>query len=481
MSFTRGGYAVSGAPRFQRVRFQRIRFRRAQISPRSPQMAHGSRTVAAQDSIGRVSRVNRLRLLTPPRIALAAILIVALVIRWQFVDFQSGDYRAFLDRWYAYLAENGGFAALQDGSFSNYNTPYLALLAGTTYLPVPEIVAIKAISVIFDVTLAGFAYHIIRALRPTARWLPTLAFGAVIMLPTVIMNGSQWAQCDAIYVTFCLGSVYFLIKRRPWLAAAFFGIAFAFKLQAIFFLPVLVVVMIVNRHRLRALLAAPLAFLICLTPALIAGRSLLSQLSVYPSQIANPSGGGGGPGGRGGFSATATSSFTNNAPTPYAWLSGDASTSWKYAGLALAAVVALAFGIWLLARRRQLTGADIVLVAATATLVVPLLLPEMHERYFYLAEVLCVLAAFVDRRFIVVAAAIQVASISTYLSYLDNAPLMPLRLAAMVAFAGAVLAAVSVVRRLSVVTGTIDPCSLAGSPRPGTRSSRPDHAMPSVT
>ena len=74
-----------------------------------------------------------------------------MVIRWQFVDFQSGDYRAFLDRWYAYLAENGGFAALQGQLFSNYNTPYLALLAITTYLPVPEIVAIKAISVIFDV------------------------------------------------------------------------------------------------------------------------------------------------------------------------------------------------------------------------------------------------------------------------------------------------------------------------------------------
>ena len=225
-----------------------------------------------------------------------------MVIRWQFVDFQSGDYRAFLDRWYAYLAENGGFAALRDGSFSNYNTPYLALLAITTYLPVPKIVAIKAISVIFDVALAGFAYKIIAALRPTARWLPTLAFGAVIMLPTVIMNSSVWAQCDAIYVTFCLGSVYFLIKKRPWLAAAFFGIAFAFKLQAIFFLPVLVVVLIINRHRLRSLLAAPVAFLACLTPALIAGRSLLSQLSVYPAQIATPSGAvaGGRPGGPGG-------------------------------------------------------------------------------------------------------------------------------------------------------------------------------------
>ncbi len=250
----------------------------------------------------RQSQAGESSLRDAARLTLLALLVAAMVIRWQFVDFQSGDYRAFLDRWYAYLAENGGFAALRDGSFSNYNTPYLVLLAITTYLPVPEIVAIKAISVIFDVALAGFAYKIIAALRPGSRWLPTLAFGAVIMLPTVIMNSSVWAQCDAIYVTFCVGSVYFLIKRRPWLAAAFFGIAFAFKLQAIFFLPVLVVVLIINRHRLRTLLAAPAAFLACLMPALIAGRSLLSQLSVYPAQIATPSGavGGGRPGGPGG-------------------------------------------------------------------------------------------------------------------------------------------------------------------------------------
>ena len=149
----------------------------------------------------------------PQHLSLLALVVVALVVRWQFVDFRSGDYRAFLDRWYAYLAENGGLTALKDGSFSNYNTPYLALLALITYLPVRQIVAIKAISAIFDVALAGFAYKIIAALRPAARWLPTLAFGTVIMLPTVVMNSSIWGQCDAIYVTLCVGSVYFLIRN----------------------------------------------------------------------------------------------------------------------------------------------------------------------------------------------------------------------------------------------------------------------------
>ena len=415
--------------------------------------------------------------LTPQRLALAALLGLGIVLRWQLVSIQTSDYRAFLDPWYSHLAENGGFAALRD-SFSNYNTPYLVLLAALTYLPIPQLVGIKLISVIFDVVLAGFVYRIITQIRPGARWLPVVGFGAAFLLPTVVLNSGAWAQCDSIYAALCVASLSWLIAKRPWLACACFGLAFAFKLQAVFFLPALVAIMIINRHRIRALVAIPTAFLAALVPALIAGRGLLSQLAVYPAQITNssgavgtggagggavrgggvrggmrgggfPGGGGGGmPGGGGGGASSTAHSFTYNAPTPYAWLPADAATTWKYVGLGVAAAVAIAFAIWLLSRRRTLSAREIVLVAATSALVIPILLPDMHERYFYLAEVLAVGAAFVDRRFIIVAAGLQVASLSTYLRYLSNIETIPLEAAAVIALASAVLAAVILIQRL---------------------------------
>lgn len=414
--------------------------------------------------------------LTPQRLVLAALLVVGVVLRWQLVSIETSDYRAFLDPWYTHLAENGGFAALKD-NFSNYNTPYLVLLAALTYLPIPQLLGIKLISVIFDVILAGFVYRIVTQVRPGARWLPVIGFAAAFLLPTVMLNSGAWAQCDSIYAAFCAASLSLLIGRRPWLACACFGLAFAFKLQAVFFLPVLVAILIILRHRIRALIAVPIAFLAALLPALIAGRSLASQLAIYPAQISNssgavggavgggamraggrggmrgggmPGGGGGGggmPGGGGGASPNAHS-FTYNAPTPYAWLPADASSLWKYVGLGLAAVVVIAFGIWLLSRRRTLSAPEIVLVAATSVLVIAMLLPDMHERYFYLAEVLAVVAAFIDRRFIIVAAALQVASLSTYLRYLNNIETIPLEVAAVLGVGAAVLAAVILVLRL---------------------------------
>lgn len=280
------------------------------------------------------------------------------------------------------------------------------------------------------------------------------AFGAVFLLPTVVMNSGVWGQCDSLYAACCLAAVLALIDRRALAASAWFGLAFGFKLQAIFLLPLLIAVVIVNRHRWWSLLAAPATFFASLVPALIAGRSLASQLMVYPLQItdssgvggtvggARPPGGGGGgrPGGGGGFTLNDGQSFTHNAPTPYAWLPADASVLWKYAGLALTAGLVIGFGVWLIARGAPLTGRQILLLAATSTLLIPLLLPEMHERYFYLAEVLLVLAGFIDARYWWAAAGIQLASISTYLSYLLDRTTVPLGWAAVLAGAAGVVA-----------------------------------------
>ena len=422
-------------------------------------------------------RAGRRRWAVP--VVLAVLLAIGLAVRVPMLAEQSGDYRAFLLPWYSHLLQAGGFAGLAD-SFSNYNTPYLALLAVLTYLLVAPLVGVKAISIVFDVLLALFALKIVATVRPASRWLPVVAFGATFLLPTVLLNGAWWAQCDSVYASLCLGSLYFLLRRQTALACALFGLAFAFKLQAVFFLPALLVLVLVDRQRLRGLALAPATFLAALVPAWLAGRSLVSQLAVYPAQVTNSSGatagggartggaggaggglGGGGFGGRGGGGApggggfggggggtSSAHSLTYNAPTWYSWLPADAATTWKWIGLGVAAAVGLGLAGWLLARRRRLAPPEMLLVAATLSLVVPLLLPDMHERYFYLGEVLAVVAILVDRRFLVVAALIQIATLSTYWSYLRGTTTLSLETAAVFALAAAVGATAILVLRL---------------------------------
>ena len=114
---------------------------------------------------------------------LVAIVLAAVGVRAIFADRQSLDYLAFLRPWYDHIAGHGGIFALRD-RFADYNYPYLYLLALLTYLHIPSLIGIKAISVVLDVVLAAFVHRIV-AQRHPGFGVPTTAFAIVLFLPTV--------------------------------------------------------------------------------------------------------------------------------------------------------------------------------------------------------------------------------------------------------------------------------------------------------
>lgn len=419
-------------------------------------------------------------------IGLALLFGLAIALRISLYHIETSDYTVFLTRWYAYIQTHGGLAALKD-NFSNYNIPYLALLALLTYLPIPQLIAIKTLSVIFDGVLALFTYLILRL--KYGRGLAA-SVGALVLLfaPTIFINSSAWGQCDAIYTAFCLGSLYFLLKQRSGWACVFFALALAFKLQAIFFAPVLLVLLLKRKLPLRYLLLIPLVFALMLTPALLAGRSVTSVLSIYVQQVSSGSNGGAntfgangassgfaggrpgasgqshnpgpgatnsnglngnGPGGTGSFNggqangngtngrgqfnggqgaaSTSASSLTLNAPSFYQWLPSDAPADyWKWTGMILAALFILVLSILLLLHKQQLTTALLLKVTLVFALAIPFLLPEMHERYFYLADVVSILYTFSFPRAFYVAIVMQLCSLLSYAPYLLHTQLIPL-------------------------------------------------------
>jgi Gpi18-like mannosyltransferase len=120
----------------------------------------------------------------------------------------------------------------------------------------PSRTILRIISVVFDLVLAYFTYRIV-ALRHTGTWLPSLAAIIVLFLPTVATNSGMWGQADSFYAALGLGGVSFLVLRRPWLASVFFGLSLAFKLQAVFLFPLLLVLALKKWLPWRALLAIP--------------------------------------------------------------------------------------------------------------------------------------------------------------------------------------------------------------------------------
>ncbi|MFJ4581730.1 hypothetical protein [Streptomyces echinatus] len=356
---------------------------------------------------------RRATVLTVPTLAAYTTVVMALLARTFLVPSESYDYQLFLGPWYRHIAGHGGFHALADTGFSDYNVPYLYLLAALTHVPLPPLAGIKWMSVLFDLLLAYFTFRIASVLRPTSSWAAIGSAAVVLFLPTVVTNGAWLAQCDAIYVAFLAGGIHHVLRRRPWWACAFFGIALAFKLQAVFLFPFLLVLVLVRRVPWRCLLAVPAAYLALDVPALALGADPGWLLTVYTRQ------------------ADEYHSLTLFAPTVYQFVSVPGDTeAVSHAGVLVAgALVSFLTGlaVWSLRRGRPgvpnagpaargLTDTRILLLATCSAIVVPFLLPSMHERYFYSAEVLTVVTAFrLPRQLWYAPVLVQLASFGSYL------------------------------------------------------------------
>ena len=341
---------------------------------------------------------------------------LALLLRTLLLPHVTDDYVTFLSDWAAFFRENGGWAAVALPK-GNYTAPYLYFLAAISYLPVHDLYLIKLFSIIFDVVLAWGGCRLVQALVPGDRYRGAIAFCLLLLLPTVILNASAWAQCDAIYAALCLHGLAAGLEDRPRSSAFLAGLAFACKLQTVFLLPVWAVLWMSRRTRFRHLLWFPAACVLSVLPALALGKPLGDVLGVYFGQAAE-------------YSAY----LTLNAPSLYALIpygmEVDAAL-WSKAGILAAFVLVLGVLGWLLPRRRTLGNEAVMAAAVVFAVGVPLLLPHMHDRYFFLADILTLCWACTRQRYVHLALLTQIASLGAYHAYLVLQYAFPMGLGAL--------------------------------------------------
>ena len=325
----------------------------------------------------------------------------SLIARYVARHAESMDYTIFLNPWITQLGTHG-LSSLGE-NFSNYNAPYLILLWLASHLPFSHLASIKLISVIFDIILALSVWLVIHHYRPNAKYLPYLGFLAIMFAPTVLQNSAVWGQCDSIYTSFIVLAFYAHLKKRQTFSWILWAIALAFKFQAIFFLPFLGYVMLKDRVRLKPLVAAALTFILLSCPPLFFGRSLYDTFTVYLVQ-ASPN--------------LSDMRLALNAPTAYQWLPDNLYSAIRPMGIMIAFGGAL--GIVSLGLVRRFTPKAELIIATLCVLSIPFLLPVMHERYFYIAEIFLIMGGFIYTRLLPLALIMQVITLITYLGYFDG-------------------------------------------------------------
>jgi Gpi18-like mannosyltransferase len=339
----------------------------------------------------------------------AIILIAAVIIRIRLFPIQTADYTDSLVPWLKNLHDNPGLTAFKF-PFSDYPPLYLYLLKIISTLPFNTLYGIKTISVAFDFLIAYIGYKIV-VLENKNRFSSGqlfCIFSFFLIIPTVVANSSLWAQCDALYSACVLVSFYSLLKNRPGTAAVIFGIAISLKLQSIFLLPVLAGYWL-SRHRgWEYFFVPPIVYMIIMVPAWFSGGSLWDLLFKYAHQ------------------SKEYQALTLSAPTVYSFfnesqLGSGADRALSNLGIFVAALVAI--GLIVLVRKliinNQLTTRRAVFLALISVLYIPFLLPHMHERYFYLADIISVIYAIYRPRYWYVPVFVIMASSFSYVPFLS--------------------------------------------------------------
>jgi Gpi18-like mannosyltransferase len=318
-----------------------------------------------------------------------------LTLRYLAREYTTSDATQFLIPWYAF-ARDHGVAGLGE-AFTNY-TPfysYLLLIAAQFDWLGQPLSLVKAISAVFEFGCAIVVAQIVwRATRAPLR--TSIAFCSVWLAPTVIFNGAVWGQADSIWTFFTLVSVSLFMQGRNGVLP--FAIAFAVKAQGVFLGPFVLGMMLRRKIHWTWLAAIPGVYVILAIPVLLHGRSFASVFKVYLDQ------------------ADTFHRLTMNAANIWVF-AGDV----PYAiGVVVGPVLAAACGLILSAfiKRSKHEGPDFILLAACASLMLmPYLLPKMHDRYFYAFELASIALACLNPRYLPFAVIAQIDGLLSYLEF----------------------------------------------------------------
>ena len=354
---------------------------------------------------------------------------VTMLARVSMLDFVTADYTSFLTLWVDMFRE-GGFHMLAE-NVGDYNLLYQYFLLLVSKAPLHDLYLIKLLTVLFDYLLA------LAMMRAAGRFAGEKAalpvFLTVMALPTALLDGACWAQCDSVYVFFIVMSLYLLATDRPMRSAVFLSVAFAFKLQTIFFFPVVLLGLIHKRYRLRDALAFFAAYVVTMLPALMAGRPFLDALSVYANQSMGQY----------------YDRLSYNAPNLYlffpmlelassqeftwmryiggmdgtvtnGFLNPDLMPDLQHAALYACVILVLIAVVYWLMHWREITPDMTLEFALFFAIFLPFVMPKIHERYFYLADMLSILYAARHPRRRFMPLLVAGASLMCYVPYLTR-------------------------------------------------------------
>lgn len=295
------------------------------------------------------------------------IVFLFLAINLIFRNVIGKDYEDFLVHWIKDIVSLGKIDSLST-QIGNYTPPYMYFLILGTYITTNYIFWIKLISNIFTIGIVVVAYFILKEFKKDIKLSNALI---ILLIPSIFVNSSIIGQCDSIY-TFCvLLFVALMLKNKKRSALFFYGVAIAFKMQAIFIAPIFLYLLLKKKIKILDLIYIVLGFIIPMIPAMFYGRSIFDIIGVFLTQTGS------------------YLKFVKSAPNIYSLLHLNYKDMYYLQKIILSilTIILTVYVVLKNTRGKEYNKKMFLEKIMLLSLVVPYFLPSMHDRYFYMTNI----------------------------------------------------------------------------------------------
>lgn len=332
---------------------------------------------------------------------LLVITVIGLAIRGILRVVTTVDWTTYWDPWIMDLKEMG-FSYLATDRY-DYAPSFVYILWVISKLPINPMTSYKALHIVLDFVAAAVMGKLVSE-STGSKTKSFIAYGAMLLVPTIWADSALWAQCDIIFMLFILLSFCYLFREMPNRAMIFYGLAFAFKLQSLFIFPFLVILWVNKKIKIQHFLWIPGLYLISIIPAWIAGRPLIELINIYMAQ-----------GMQDVWSLSIKwANIYQIIGNQYFLLEYAEAGTWLILGILMCVMFAMA------QKRYRITKEFIVQMALFFAILTPFFLPHMHERYGCLADILAILYAMMNRRRFYIPLLQILISFNSYMAYLSH-------------------------------------------------------------
>lgn len=341
------------------------------------------------------------------------ITVLSVLIRFEVKHFVSMDWEIFWGRWFEGLEEMG-FAFLGTDGY-DYAPPFVLLMYLVSLFPVNPLTGFKVLVSIIDLASAAAAFLLVEELTKS-RTKAVLAYAFFMICPVYLVNSTLWAQCDMAPMFWVILCMYYLVKEKPGKAMFFYGVAFAFKMQPVWILPMLLLLWVNKKIKFQHFLWIPICYLAGILPAWFAGRPFMDCVGIY-------------------FDQTTLELYTLGLKYPNIfYLIGTDQFLLEYHEAAMW----LSLGIFMIVlyyigrKKLVITPKFMLLLGGFVGILAPFFLPHMHERYSFFAEVLFVFYAFMEPKRFYIPILQMLTSYIGYAVYLSRNFELPLNYMALI-------------------------------------------------